>query len=324
MPGWIVQEDGPPLEICTDRSLNRAPAARCEDATRVEALVLRGPVAAEVRLRWSAICPDPAVQAASDTIVVQESAGGDDFRLDGKVACALHLAEIRRPAGTHQCLQSALPPGAHDLNLEITAAGSTAGVVGRATRCQGTRVLPLQNWQHPSRRAKGSDRGPAVVDHQEAVGTDTSRLLGPVGATRGRPAKSMCGTLGEGPFPTQIPAWNVQGRLYVDLAFVFPDLGEGHVLGVADQPGGFVIERRRSVFQGPDPQCHGQASALRTEVTTRGNCGIGYRLGFSGHSHAFPRREKAASAQTNRPSLPRHSLVLSLFLFPPQCLYSYS
>src|SRR5687768_9137066 len=82
-------------------SLLRSTRPGAEHATRVQALLLGGPLAAEVRLGRPAICPEPAVKRTPDSVVIQVPAGGDYLGLDRKITGPFHLAEIRRTPGPH-------------------------------------------------------------------------------------------------------------------------------------------------------------------------------------------------------------------------------
>ena len=84
------------MGTCTDRYLTRSTAPTWgEHTARVQALVLWGPFAAEVRFGRPAVGPYPPVQAAAYSIIVKEPTSGDHFRLDGEVARPVYLAEIR-------------------------------------------------------------------------------------------------------------------------------------------------------------------------------------------------------------------------------------
>jgi hypothetical protein len=54
--------------------------------------------------------------------------------------------------------------------------------------------------------------------------------------------EAVCGAAGIGALLPQISAAHVKGGIHVQLAFVFPDLGKGYVLSVADEPGSLMIE----------------------------------------------------------------------------------
>jgi hypothetical protein len=214
------------MGICTDTS-NSAPPAWREHTTWVQTLVLGGPFAAEVRFGRPAVCPHPAVKAAAYAIVVQESARGYHLRLDRKVARPIYLAEIRRPARSHQCLEAAFPAGAHDLYLEVAAAGGTAPVVRGSARGEGTGVLNIHYWKRPARgrrRRQGSRHRTAILHNQEPIPAQPSPLLWPVRSAGNRANEAMGGALGRGTLVTEISAAHVKGRIHIQLAFVFPDL----------------------------------------------------------------------------------------------------
>ncbi len=285
------------MGICTDRS-NSAPPARREHTTRVKTLVLGGPFAAEVRFGRPAVRPNPTVKAAAYPIIVQEPAGGDNLRFDGKVTRTLYLAEIRRPARSHQCFQAAFPPRAHDLYLQIAAARGAPPVVRGPARREGTGVLCLHNGKARAagrrRRWKRSAHSTAVLHHHEAVTFQPSPLLGLIHAPGRWTAETMGATLGKDALLPQISAAYVKHSVYVQLPFVLPDLRKRYVLGVANEPGGFMIQGGRSLFQRTDAEDDRQAAALRAEGTAGRYCGIGHRCGLNCYCHALPGREKRA------------------------------
>ncbi len=182
------------------------------------------------------------MQGACNAIVVEEPARGDDLRLDREIPGPFHLAEIRRAARTHQGLQSALAAGAHDLDLEIAAAGGSAGVIGRAAGCQGAGVLPIENRKATGRWPEDANRLTPVLHDEEPVRPDATLLLGLIGTAGHRPAESVRGTLRRGSLPAQELAGNVEGRFDVELALVLPDFGECDVLSMPDEPGGLVVQ----------------------------------------------------------------------------------
>src|SRR4051812_5060105 len=106
----------------------------------MQSLLLFRPVTAQIWFCGPPVGTLPPVQRAADPVIIEVGAGGDDLRLDGIVACAFHLAEIRGAARTHQGLQPPLPFGTHDLDLEIAATSRTAGVISCAAGGQRTGV----------------------------------------------------------------------------------------------------------------------------------------------------------------------------------------
>src|SRR5687768_13817121 len=132
-------------------------------------LVLGRPVAAQVWLRWTPIGPGAPVQAAADPIVIQITAGGNDLGLDREVPGAFHLAEIRRTTGPHQGLEALLAAGAHDLDLQIPAAGGPPAVICGATRCQRARVLSLKHRETARRLRQAPSYYPPVLHELKAV-----------------------------------------------------------------------------------------------------------------------------------------------------------
>jgi hypothetical protein len=110
----------------------------------MEVLLLWRPLAAQVGLGRAAIGSPAAVQAATDSIVVEVAAGGDNLGLDREISGPFHFAEIRRAPGSHQSLQLPLPFGAHDLDLEIAATSGPTQIIGGAAWSQGARIAATQ------------------------------------------------------------------------------------------------------------------------------------------------------------------------------------
>ena len=76
------------------------------------------------------------MQGAVDPPRLEVAARRDHFGVDRVIPLALDLAEIRRSPGAHQRLESALLACAHDLDLQVPAAGRAAPVVCGAARCR--------------------------------------------------------------------------------------------------------------------------------------------------------------------------------------------
>jgi hypothetical protein len=188
----------------------------------MQILLLRGPLAAQVRLGWTAIRPPAIVEAAPDPVVVQIPAGRDDLGLDGEIARPLHLAEIRRATGTHQGLQLSLPFGAHDLDLKVTAASGTPQIVGRAAGSQGARIPGGEHRQTTRGGWEHANYGLAVLHDQESIAAQTPGLFRLVGVTWGGTAEAIRGAVGTAPIALQVPARDMKHRVHVQLAFILP------------------------------------------------------------------------------------------------------
>jgi hypothetical protein len=213
-----------------------------EHTTGVQTLVFRWPFAAQVWLGWTAIGSHPPVEAAADPVVIEVPTGGNYLCLDGVIASALHLAEIRRLAGSHQCLESALPPGAHDLDLQISAAGRPPAVVCRAAGSKCAWVRSLQNRQALARRRQRPSHLAAIFYNKEPVSIQAAGLVWLVRSPGARAPEAVSGTLGERAFLPQVSTADVQGGVHIELALVLPDFRKPNVLGMTDEPGGFVVE----------------------------------------------------------------------------------
>src|SRR3954452_24583690 len=173
------------------------------------ALALR-PLTAQIRLCWTSIRSPPVVQSAADAIIVEITTGGDQFGLDREVSCPVHFAEIRRPAGTHQSLQLALPFGAHDLDLEVSAAGGAPEIVGGPARGQRAGIAATQDRKSPGRRRQMPNSGAPVLYNDKPVPAEPSRLVLAPGGPGGRAPKSMRIALGFRTIIAQVSAGHVE------------------------------------------------------------------------------------------------------------------
>jgi hypothetical protein len=81
----------------------------------------------------------------------------------------------------------------------------------------------------------------------------------------------------------QIATGDVQHRVHVEVAFAFPQLEEVDLLGMAQQPGSFVIQRVRTFFELADAKRDPKAAALGAETATGWNSGGSRRTGCARH-----------------------------------------
>ena len=78
----------------------------------------------------------------------------------------------------------------------------------------------------------------------------------------------------------------MEDGVHIQFALILPDIGECDMLGVAQQPGGFVIEGGGPFFEGTDSQEHGNGSALGSQPLTGRCCGdVGSAVGVGARSH---------------------------------------
>jgi hypothetical protein len=160
--------------------------------------------------------------------------------------------------------------GAHDLDLEVTAAGGFAGIVRGSARRRRAGIIgtiPVcQNRQAAGRERERSNRVLALLDDYEPVAAELERLRVPL-RTAGRGAgKAMCPAARGSSLLVQIATRDVQHRLDVQVAFSLPQLQEINVLRVAEQPGGFMVERLRALLQLADAKGHPKTLALGPEA----------------------------------------------------------
>jgi len=182
------------------------------------------------------------MQAATDPIVIQEAAGRDDLGLDREVSRAFYLAEIRGTARAHQGLEPLLPAGAHDLDLQVPAAGGAPGVICGPARRHGARIFGLEHREAPKRLRQASAHDSTILHHQKPVTSEAAQLLGLVSAARCPPQEPMGGALCHRTFAPKVAAADMERRVDVELPVVLPDLRERDMLGVPEQPGCLVVE----------------------------------------------------------------------------------
>jgi hypothetical protein len=261
-----------------------------EYTSGVEVPLLRGPFAAQVGLGWPAVSPTAIVESAGDTIIIQVPAGRDHLSLDGEVSCPFHLAEIRRAAGTHQGLQLALAFGAHDLDLQVSAAGSTTEVIGSPAGGHCAGIAGTQHRQAARGRWKLANGPSAILDNEEAIAVEATRL-GPFSRTPRSPAgKAVSCALSLGSVPTQVAAGYVKHSVHVQFALVLPEIVKADVLGVSQKPGGLVIEGGCALLQRSDSKSHRHTSTLRPNAAAR-RWAVTARVvvGLNRTAHGMPR-----------------------------------
>jgi len=252
-------------------SARRTASSAREDAAGMKAFTLGWPVAAEVGFGGAAIGPFASVQRATGLVRAEIATGGDNLGLQGEIPRPGHLAQIRRFPGSHQCLEPALPGGAHDLYLKVAAAGAPPGMVCGLTGGCGTGVFAVQHRKLAPRKPKLPRRNPHVLDHPELVAPELAGLgwLGP--APWRRPLEPMGPAASPAILGLEVTAGHVKHGVGVEVAVPLPQVAEGDVLGMAQQPGAFVIERRRSLVEATNAQQHAQAPTVRAEAGAGGH-----------------------------------------------------
>jgi hypothetical protein len=66
----------------------------------------------------------------------------------------------------------------------------------------------------------------------------------------------------------EVAAGHVKDRLDVEISLAPPEITEGDVLGVPQQPGGLVVQRLVAFLQGADAEGYAQGAALGAELAT--------------------------------------------------------
>jgi len=254
-------------------------------------LLLLRPFAAEVRLCRPAVGALSPMQGTADPIIIKIGAGGDDLCFDREIPRPFHLAEIRWAPGTHQGLQPALPLGTHDLDLEVAAAGSPAGIVRGSARGQRTRVGRAENGEAVAGKRECPEGSPPALDNEKSILTQLARLLPANGPAWRGSREAVGGAAGGASVWLQETARDVQRGVDVELPLILPDIIEADVLSVTDEPSGLVIQRGVPLFERPHPKHHRYPPALRAErVTGRGHGTLEPAFAFDGGIHAHPGR----------------------------------
>ncbi len=247
----------------------RPPSARREHTAGMQPLVLRWPFGAEVRFGRSAVGAAAAVKRAGDPVVVQIPTGRDHLHLEREVARTLDLTQIRGSTRADQRFQLLLLASAHDLDLQIPAAGGPSRIVRCPAWRRRTGVLRHQHRQRP-----GWSRGsilerevspdcPAILHDPEPAATQAPWLVGSRRGPGQASPKAVQLAPGPVPFPLEKATPHVKDGLHVEIALPLPEPAERDVLGMAEQPGGLVIQRVHPFLEGADPECDRQCPALR-------------------------------------------------------------
>jgi hypothetical protein len=151
---------------------------------------------------------------------------------------------------------------AHDLDLEVPAARRFSGMIRRLTSGRGAGVGSVQDRQRAFGKVEPPDDNIAVRYHDEVIAfqlpwlacsSSWARLGGPIFIhATGRFVA----------FLAVKPAGDMNGRLHVDVLAVIPQLPELDSLGMAQQPGGLMVQGVAAVFKATDPKGHPERSAL--------------------------------------------------------------
>jgi len=220
--------------------------ARGKGTPRVKGIPRLGPIAAKIGLGGPPVGPAPSVEGTMHPILHQKSARRDHFPAQGERGEPLELAEVGDLAGPQQGFQPALPGGAHDLDLEVPAAGGASAVVGgaagggRAGVAAGVKGklagCVLGRWELPSDR-------PARFDDAEPVSSQAARLRR-VGALRGFGPGVAVRRAARAPVlvPPQEAAGHLEHRFGIEVPPVSLQVSEeADPLGMPQQPGRFMV-----------------------------------------------------------------------------------
>jgi hypothetical protein len=195
------------------------------------------------------------MERAGHPVVLQVATGGDHLHVQGELSAPLDLTEIRRPAGPHQSLQLAVALGTHDLDLQISAAGGAATVVGGTAGCAGAGVLAPEHRKGMAGsgwRREGPGDQALGLDQLEPVPAEPARLFpAPARATRGPPVAEQSALLCP-PIGAEVATGHMEDRFHVQIPLAPPEIAERDALSMAPQPGGLVVERLVAILQRSD------------------------------------------------------------------------
>jgi hypothetical protein len=135
----------------------------------------------------------------------------------------------------------------------------------------GTGVFTVQDGQVAPGELQLAGRNAHTVHHPESVSTQLSGL-GRLGASPGsRALEAVRPAAHVAVFGREVSTGNVQHGVGVQITAVVPQVAERDALGVAQQPGCFMIEGSRPLLELAHPQKDSEAPALRAEPGTIGD-----------------------------------------------------
>ena len=247
----------------------RPPLGPGKDAAGVENLFLGRPVKAEVRFGGPAIGPHPAMQSASDSARLEVAAGRDHLDPDREFTLAFDLAQVGRLAGPYERFEPLLPGRAHDLHLQIPAAGGAALVVRRLARGSLAGVLRCDDRECVPHRG-GREEPPrdqlAPLNHPEPILAQLTRLdVSWVGWQAPGESVGAAGGRAVGP-GFQEAAADMQEGIRIEVAAVFPESQKCDIARMAHQPGGFMVQGFVAFRQGSDSEGDLESPAVGAEV----------------------------------------------------------
>ena len=225
--------------------------------------------------------PLPAMQAAGHPVVPEVSAGGDHLRLDGVVSLPVDLAEIRRLAGSHQGLEPAAGGRVHMISIwrsRQQAAFIVLSAVRHRAVAQGFASAPDAEGSSST----GSDRGGkgrsrtafrarCTTTKRSPPSCEAAASAGPGRGAWVRYSRARGNGRRSGLLEISAGKWSVAST-YRSPSPV-PQLVKGDASGVAEEPGGLVIERGDAVLERSHPQ--GDTEGHGTGSPVRGREGLG-------------------------------------------------
>ncbi len=115
-------------------------------------------------------------------------------------------------------------------------------MIGCLAAGRGTGVFLAQHRKAAPREPELAVAKPHVVDHSEPIAPELARLGWAGSVARRRPPEAVGAAAGGAVLDRQVAAGNMKHRIGVEVAVCVPEVAEGDLLGVSQQPGGLVIE----------------------------------------------------------------------------------
>lgn len=226
-----------------------------------------GPIVAQLGLGGSAIGADPIVEGAVPAIIIEIGAGGDHLHPEIAVRFPVHLAEVRWAPSPHQRLECHVALVAADAELKVPAAGGSSDIVGGAAWRRKTGVLSGVDREAGRRwRCGERERGEGqAIHHLELVGTGPPAGGHPDRLEGRGPSVTKRGAGRLLPVLPQMTTGHMQRGFGKEALLLPPHPPEGDVLGVAQEPGGLVVEAGHAILESSDAKGHAESSALGAE-----------------------------------------------------------
>lgn len=230
-----------------------------ENAARMQAFPVVRPLAAQLGLSGPAVRSFSTVQGAIRALIVQEPARGDHLRFERILSLPANLTQIGRLSRADQRLKGGLVAVAEDLNLEITAAGGAASMIGGGTGGNragiGAIRLLVHHREAAWRKRQALGHQLVALDDQEAIAAELAWLIGPAGLGRQGTREPMNRASSPNVLPLfQVPAADMKCGVHEKGDTLATKIPKTDTVRVTEQPGRLVVDGVGSLLQSPDPE----------------------------------------------------------------------